>query len=424
MLREWFQKNPDDLVRVTSDFGEIMVLPPAMADEIRNHAHLSFSAVAKDVTYLKDKITEPLAIETAEAMKDVLGQSRDWQAFPLRQKALRLVARASSRVFLGEELCRDDKWLRLSEQYTTDSIAAADKLRMWPPPLRGIAGYFLPYMRDLRRQVEEAKQLIVTVMERRREKKAEALAEGMNLEYDDALEWFGKSGEGGKGHLASMQLFLSVVAIHTTTDLLMQVIYDLAMHPEYVDPLREEVRKTIGENGWKKSSLYNMKLLDSVIKESQRLKPIQMTTMLRRAQKDIQLSTGQDIRRGEVITVSSHQMWDTTVYENADEWNGYRFYTMRHEAGKENTAQLVSTSVEHVGFGLGIHACPGRFFAANELKVVLSLMLMNYDWRLTTDGEPNAVHFGFNMAADPRRELDFRKCGEWRGMGLAPEERV
>ena len=70
-----------------------------------------------------------------------------------------------------------------------------------------------------------------------------------------------------------MQLILSFVAIHTTTELVNQVMMDLCQNPEIIGELRQEIAKALGEGGWKKTSLYNMKLLDSVIKESLRLKP-------------------------------------------------------------------------------------------------------------------------------------------------------
>jgi cytochrome P450 len=39
----------------------------------------------------------------------------------------------------------------------------------------------------------------------------------------------------------------------------------------------------------------------------------------------------------------------------------------------------VSTSADYLSFGHGRHACPGRFFAANELKLLLAYMVLNYD---------------------------------------------
>ncbi len=44
MLRKWFESNPDKPARVIGDLGVITVLPPNMANEIRNDERLSFTA--------------------------------------------------------------------------------------------------------------------------------------------------------------------------------------------------------------------------------------------------------------------------------------------------------------------------------------------------------------------------------------------
>lgn len=66
---------------------------------------------------------------------------------------------------------------------------------------------------------------------------------------------------------------VSVAAIHTSTDLACKVIVDLARNSEIIQPLRDEIVSVLGAGGWQKTSFYNMKLLDSCIKESQRMAP-------------------------------------------------------------------------------------------------------------------------------------------------------
>jgi cytochrome P450 len=41
----------------------------------------------------------------------------------------------------------------------------------------------------------------------------------------------------------------------------------------------------------------------------------------------------------------------------------------------------VTTSSESLNFGHGNHACPGRFFASNEIKVVLIELLRSWEFR-------------------------------------------
>jgi hypothetical protein len=74
-----------------------------------------------------------------------------------------------------------------------------------------------------------------------------------------------------------------MAAIHSTTITLTAIIYDLAAHPEYIQPLQDEIQQIIDEDGQdvngngfmllKKLSLPKLWKLDSFMKESQRFTP-------------------------------------------------------------------------------------------------------------------------------------------------------
>lgn len=70
--------------------------------------------------------------------------------------------------------------------------------------------------------------------------------------------------------LCSAQLGLTMAAIHSTSETTCQALQHLCEHPEIVQPLREEVVRVIGQLGWAKTSLYQLRLMDSFLKESQR----------------------------------------------------------------------------------------------------------------------------------------------------------
>lgn len=82
-----------------------------------------------------------------------------------------------------------------------------------------------------------------------------------------------QTAKGRQYDMTNVQLMLSVAAIHTTSDFITEALYDICAYPEYIEPLREEMLRVIGDQGWKKTSLQEMKLLDSFLKESQRLSP-------------------------------------------------------------------------------------------------------------------------------------------------------
>ena len=44
--------------------------------------------------------------------------------------------------------------------------------------------------------------------------------------------------------------------------------------------------------------------------------------------------------------------------------------------------QSVQTASDHLVYGIGSQACPGRFFAAHEARVIMARILLNYDFKL------------------------------------------
>lgn len=93
--------------------------------------------------------------------------------------------------------------------------------------------------------------------------------------------------------------------------------------------------------------------------------------MHRIAMTDVTLSNGTMIRKGEKMGISAHNMWSPEIYEDPEKFDGFRFLERRKQPGLEMKSQLVSTSTDHLGFSHGKHACPGRFFAANEVKIAM-----------------------------------------------------
>ncbi|KAF7597201.1 hypothetical protein BBP40_009541 [Aspergillus hancockii] len=69
-------------------------------------------------------------------------------------------------------------------------------------------------------------------------------------------------------------------------------------------------------------------------------------------------------------------MWDPSIHYKPDEFDGYRFLKLREKPGHGTLAQLVSPPPESQGFGFEKHALPGRFFAANQVNVLLCQILL------------------------------------------------
>jgi len=73
---------------------------------------------------------------------------------------------------------------------------------------------------------------------------------------------------------------------------------------------------------------------------------------------------------------------DEENYPEAEAFDAFRFSRPSEEAGGEPTPQnatVVSLDNKFLPFGLGGHACPGRYFAVDEIKILLAYLIGNYD---------------------------------------------
>lgn len=131
--------------------------------------------------------------------------------------------------------------------------------------------------------------------------------------------------------------------------------------------------------------------------------------MHRIAEKPITLSEGIKIPKNAFTVVSTEKMQDTDLFPEPNTFKGDRFLEMRKQPGQENRWQFVTSSPEHLAFGHGKHSCPGRFFAENEIKVIMIHLLMMYDWKATDEGIKRDQVFGAESEADPTAKVVIRK---------------
>jgi cytochrome P450 len=212
----------------------------------------------------------------------------DWHEIPVRDTLKDLVTRVSLRVFLGPELCRDPEWLRISRLYQTQSMQALRYLRLFPKILRPVVGRFSSECRQLRHVLAQTRQMTDRVLQERRAaaNKRRGGQEMHIQKHNDALTWAEEIAEskGIPSDAATWQLALSTVALHTSSDFIGQAVLDLCDHPDLLQPLREEIHGMMTADGrdaafcnYSKADIQSLGLMDSVLKESQRLKPVSIS---------------------------------------------------------------------------------------------------------------------------------------------------
>ena len=124
--------------------------------------------------------------------------------------------------------------------------------------------------------------------------------------------------------------------------------------------------------------------------------------MQRVATQSIKLSDGTFIPKGSATIVGvDDKIHDHALFADATSFRPRRFLEMRQQPGQENKWQFVTTSPEHLAFGHGMHSCPGRFFAANEAKVILIYLVVGFDWKFTTQPPKEDKFDGASISSDP-----------------------
>ncbi|KAF3811758.1 Cytochrome P450 monooygenase 1 [Colletotrichum gloeosporioides] len=429
ILREGLKKFSGCFQVITTS-GPKIILPGKFADEIRNDTRMDFGRAIHEeffgsypgfeafaagpqsqmlvemvrgrLTQSLNFITADLADETAQATDHLLGAPKDWTECQFKSVLLQLAARVSSRVFVGPELCANQEWLDVSVNYTVHSMVAAEALTKWPSFLRPFVHWFLPEVRNLKSEGSRARQILKPVFAKRREENRVARDAGeKTTKVADTIGWLDEVAKGRAYDDGLAQLGLSFAAIHTTSELLSGIISDLCDHPQWFEPLREEMYLAIKTHGWSKKALQDMKLTDSMMKESQRHHLGDIAAMHRIASTTVELSDGTRIPKGAYTMVALDKMEDPVMFEDASGYHPRRFLDMRQKPGQEHKWQFVTTGPEHLAFGHGLHSCPGRFFASNEIKVILVYLLTKYEWKWATDGRKEDSFSGLFASADP-----------------------
>jgi len=131
------------------------------------------------------------------------------------------------------------------------------------------------------------------------------------------------------------------------------------------------------------------------------------------AMKPLELHDGTRIPRGTRIAFPSAAiLMDEAVTPDPSVFDGFRSYRKRQLPGEKYHHMWVQTNKENLAFGHGKQACPGRHFAAAEIKVVLSRIVSEYDlryWRGQV--RPKTFYLDENVFPDPTAKLHYKHRG-------------
>jgi cytochrome P450 len=356
------------------------------------------------------------------AFDDVLQlQGSEWKSLPMFPTMMDIVARVSNRLFVGLPLCRDKAYLENNIRHTVDIIRSGAIISFFPEFLRPIAG---PCISNKDTANARALKILGPILEERLAKERE-LGPDWPGKPNDLISWLLEIAKGDQRtplDLTLRILGINMAAIHTSSMAFTHALFDLTTHPEHLLPMREEAERVIKEEGWTKAALNSMVKIDSFLRESQRLNPGGPLVMQRRvmSKNGFRFSDGTLLPYGAFLSVASRPVhFDASKYDNPATFDGFRFERervehMAHEPSVDNQdifkRHMISVDADHLPFGTGKHACPGRFFAATELKAMLAHLVINYDVKAEVEGvRPPDMVFGTTISPNTEARVCFRK---------------
>ncbi|KAJ7580060.1 cytochrome P450 [Mycena floridula] len=387
---------PDDKLSILESGAEIWT-NPYHVDVVRNQVTRLIGAKYSDS---RDEISS--------ALNDLVPSQEEWLKVPVYDMVLQLVTRSSNRFFVGLPLCRDPEYTTLSIDITKEVFITGMTISIFPAIFRPIAARALGKVESL---INQGIRLL-----------GPTIAHRLEMEKEYGVDWPDKPSDGiswlldFQGQDRSVRnilirlLGIDVAAIHTTSMALTWALYELAAHPEVAEPLRQEIQAITESEGWSKVAMVQMRKLDSFVKESSRIYSSSANIMRKTCQK-YTFSDGTTVPAGYFVRVINRAIcFDEKYYPNPEEFQPFRFSDLRQQAGESIKHQTSTPGVDHLLFGIGRHACPGRFFALNSTKLALAEILLNYDMRFDQDGYiPPAQWFNANIMPDAKAGILFRK---------------
>ncbi|KAJ7767232.1 cytochrome P450 [Mycena metata] len=346
------------------------------------------------------------------AFNDVLQvQSSDWKTLPVLPTMMAVVARVSNRIFVGLPLCRNKTYLQNNVQFAIDVFRSGQRIALFPAFLRPLVARLIT---SKNKSFATAVKLLGPTIEERLLKERE-MGPDWPGKSNDLISWLLDTAEGEERTVPALVLrvlAINFAAIHTSSMAFTHALFDLATHPEYLRPMREEVELVVKKEGWSKAALNNMVKVDSFLRESQRLNNGAASVMHRK----VVAKEGFSFSDGTILAYLQ-----AANFDHPTKFDGFRFAQERanHMAQHERDPlasqdifkrQMISTAVDHLPFGTGKHACPGRFFAATELKAMMAHLVVNYDIRAEVEGvRPLDAVFGTRITPNPAGKVYFRK---------------
>ena len=175
--------------------------------------------------------------------------------------------------------------------------------------------------------------------------------------------------------LGALQGSMLWAAVSNTAPMSCWSVVDLLLHPEALETVKQELKENVPDirSIYEKETLAKLKVLESCINETMRrtIYAISTRQAIRNTTVECSDKTTIGFRKGDMVIYPAFlKHFDPNLF-------GPKPYEYQYDRFVKKANQPNAPSV--MPFGCGIHMCPGRFLAINEIKMLVALLFQHMD---------------------------------------------
>ncbi|KAF2149266.1 cytochrome P450 [Myriangium duriaei CBS 260.36] len=408
----WIITQPDNVLSPAPIHNEIGQPVYAFGSERLRGDHTIYTILRRDLNKNLANITSDISEEISDAIDEHFGYSTEWTPIQLDKAIREVVTRAVSRMMVGKLLCRYKDYNLNSRRVTWTIMPCAFSTGAFPEWIKPYTSKLTMFV--VHRYIRRCSAYLAPMFRNRINEYETLQKEAMSTDKlpNDFITWAVKDAldrnedQNGLIKLLIGRFFLvNFAAVETSTRSIVSTFYDLLTFPpsaDFAKGVQEEAISVLRKSGpVVKDDVNGLVRIDSAIKESLRFQNIFVALQRQvTAPKGTTTDTGLYLPYGSRICISA-----IGVHNDSDFWvDAGRYDPLRHirsvDRHPEETnghaqnstspavhaQSLTSASECYMPFGLGRHSCPGRMFAADQMKLIIGHVFEKYEIKYV--GEP------------------------------------
>lgn len=355
--------------------------------------------------HLMPKIRQRIVHGLETQLLDVKIGADGYQTLNITSFARAVAMRVNSQILFGDDLASNEEFQASCLRYSWDGGITAEISRQIPSLVAPIFGRaMMAWSGAMRRVAGHVGDLI--------DRRVLAEMQGKASQFLDVAQFVIRSSrtpqQKSRARLIQQMMALLFAISHQTPMALGWAVTMLGTHSEYIPLLREEMKRVEQEEGGPEIPLKKLRLMDSFLRETARLNPLDGLNTQRMALKAFTFSDGSHVPAGNLVAVPQHAvMRDDRIYSEPDRFDGHRFYTSNADVETSPSIKYTDVKWEFPYWGAPNHACPGRWYASDLQKLVLVHLIQNYELELV-DPEVSSTPFVWTTALVPRLNAKIR----------------